>query len=132
MDGFTIYHNPRWGKSRQTLQLLRDNGVEPQIIEYLKNTPTADDLKDLSGKLGKGPSEFVRKGEADFKENNMKDVLSDDNALFRAMAQFPKVMERPIVVKGDRAVLGRPPENVLELLWTVYEYSRLYYGRDLW
>jgi len=95
---------------------LRDNGVEPQIIEYLKNTPTADDLKDLSGKLRKGPSEFVRKGEADFKENNVKEVIDDDDALFAAMEQFPKIIERPIVVKGEKAVMGRPPENVLELL----------------
>ena len=124
MDGFTIYHNPRWGKSRQTLQLLRDNGVEPHIIEYLKDNPTIEELKSLSNKLGKRPSEFVRKGEADFKENNMKDVMGNNNALFRAMAQFPKVMERPIVVKGEKAVMGRPTENVLELLWTVYEYTR--------
>jgi len=95
---------------------LRDNGVEPHIIEYLKDNPTIEELKSLSNKLGKRPSEFVRKGEADFKENNMKDVMGNNNALFRAMAQFPKVMERPIVVKGEKAVMGRPPENVLELL----------------
>ncbi len=74
-----------------------------------------DVLKDLSSKLGKRPSEFVRKGETDFKENNLKEVLDDDEALFAAMAKFPKIMERPIVVKGEKAVLGRPPENVLEL-----------------
>lgn len=74
-----------------------------------------DVLKDLSSKLGKRPSEFVRKGEKDFKENNLKEVLDDDEALFAAMAKFPKIMERPIVVKGEKAVLGRPPENVLEL-----------------
>lgn len=74
-----------------------------------------DELKDLSAKLGKRPSEFVRKGETDFKENNLKEVLDDNEALFAAMAKFPKIMERPIVVKGEKAVLGRPPENVLEL-----------------
>ena len=116
MDGFTIYHNPRWGKSRQTLQLLRDNGIEPNIIEYLKDIPTADELKNLSVKLEKHPNEFVRKGEADFKENNLKGLLDDDRALMKVMTQHPKIIERPIVVKGDKAVIGRPPENVISLI----------------
>ena len=116
MSGFTIYHNPRWGKSRQTLQLLRDNGIEPTIIEYLKDIPSEADFRTLSKQLGKRPSEFIRKGEADFKANNIGDLLDDDYAMTKAMATYPKIMERPIVVKGDQAVLGRPPENVLELL----------------
>ena len=116
MDGFTIYHNPRWGKSRQTLQLLRDNGIEPTIIEYLKDIPTGTTLKNLAAKLGKHPNQFVRKGEADFKENNLKGLLDDDRALMKAMTQHPKIIERPIVVKGDKSVIGRPPENVLDLL----------------
>ena len=116
MDGFTIYHNPRWGKSRQTLQLLRDNGIEPKIIEYLKEIPTKEGVQSLAQKLGKRPSEFVRKGEADFKENGIADILDNDEKMFKAMNQFPKIMERPIVVKGNKAVIGRPPENVLELL----------------
>lgn len=95
---------------------MRDNGIEPNIIEYLKNIPKADDLIDLSSKLGKRPKEFVRKGEADFKENNFKDTLDNDKALIAAMTHYPKIIERPIVVKGDKAVIGRPPENVLELL----------------
>ena len=116
MDGFTIYHNPRWGKSRQTLQLLRDNGIEPTIIEYLKEIPTKEGFQSLAQKLGKRPSEFVRKGEADFKENGIADILDNDEKMFKAMNQFPKIMERPIVVKGNKAVIGRPPENVLELI----------------
>ena len=111
-----IYHNPRWGKSRKTLQLLRDNGVEPTIIDYLKNVPTVKDLETLSAKLKMRPSEFIRKGESDFKENNLKEILNDDSNLFKAMSQFPKIIERPIVVKGEKAVMGRPPENVLDLL----------------
>ena len=95
---------------------MRDNGVEPTIIEYLKDAPTVEELKSLSEKMGIRPAEFVRKGEADFKENNLKEMLDNDNALFSAMTQFPKIIERPIVVKGNKAVLGRPPENVLELL----------------
>ena len=116
MDGFTIYHNPRWGKSRQTLQLLRDNGIEPTIIEYLKEIPTKEGFQSLAQKLGKRPSEFVRKGEADFKENGIADILDNDEKIFKAMNQFPKIMERPIVVKSNKAVIGRPPENVLDLI----------------
>ena len=116
MDGFTIYHNPRWGKSRQTLQLLRDNGIEPNIIEYLKDIPTADELKNLSVKLEKRPNEFVRKSEADFKENNLIETVDNESALIAAMTHFPKIIERPIVVKGNKAVIGRPPENALKLL----------------
>ena len=116
MDGFTIYHNPRWGKSRQTLQLLRDNGIEPTIIEYLKEIPTKEGFQSLAQKLGKRPSEFVRKGEADFKENGIADILDNDEKMFKAMNQFPKIMERPIVVKGNKAAIGRPPENVLDLI----------------
>ena len=116
MDGFTIYHNPRWGKSRQTLQLLRDNGIEPNIIEYLKNVPSKSDFRGFSEKLRKRPAEFVRKGEADFKANDIADILDDDEKMFNAMNQFPKIMERPIVVKGNKAAIGRPPENVLELI----------------
>ncbi len=116
MDGFTIYHNPRWGKSRQTLQLLRDNGIEPTIIEYLKDIPTGDILKDLAAKLGKHPNEFVRKGETDFKENNLQETLDNDRALIAAMTHFPKNIERPIVDKEDKAVIDRSPENVLELM----------------
>ena len=116
MDGFTIYHNPRWGKSRQTLQLLRDNGIEPTIIEYLKEIPTKEGFQSLAQKLGKRPSEFVRKGEADFKENGIADILDNDEKMFKVMTQFPKIMERPIVVKGNKAAIGRPPENVLDLI----------------
>jgi len=95
---------------------LRDNGIEPTIIEYLKDIPTGDILKDLAAKLGKHPNEFVRKGETDFKENNLQETLDNDRALIAAMTHFPKIIERPIVVKGDKAVIGRPPENVLELM----------------
>ena len=95
---------------------MRDNGVEPTIIEYLKDIPTGATLKDLAAKLGKYPNQFVRKGEADFKENNLQETLDNERALIAAMTHFPKIIERPIVVKGDKAVIGRPPENVLDLL----------------
>jgi len=95
---------------------VRDYGVEPTIIEYLKNIPTVEELESISTKLKMRPSEFIRKGESDFKENNIKEVLNDDSNLFKAMNQFPKIIERPIVVKGEKAAMGRPPENVLALL----------------
>ncbi len=82
----------------------------------MKEVPSAEDFQFLSRMLGKPPAEFIRKGEADFKENNMAAILDDDDKMFKAMNQFPKIMERPIVVKGDKAVLGRPPEDVLELI----------------
>ena len=95
---------------------MRDNGIEPTIIEYLKDIPTGATLKYLAAKLGKHPNQFVRKGEADFKENNLIETLDNERALIAAMTHFPKIIERPIVVKGDKAVIGRPPENVLDLL----------------
>ena len=110
----TIYHNPRCSKSRQTLALLEENGVEPTIVEYLKDPPSADTLKSVSKKLGLRPKDFVRKKEAEFKDLAID--LEDDDALYQAMNEFPKIIERPIVVKGSKAALGRPPENVLEIL----------------
>ena len=116
MDGFTIYHNPRWGKSRKALQLLRDNGIERIIIEYLKNIPSQVDFKSIAKMLNKRPLDFVRKSELDFKDNNIDKMLDDDAAMIDAMQKYPKIMERPIITKGNKAVIGRPPENILELL----------------
>ena len=82
----------------------------------MKAVPSEVDFQSLAQKSGKRPSEFVRKGEADFKENGIADILNNDEKMFKAMNQFPKIMERPIVVKGNKAVIGRPPENVLGLL----------------
>lgn len=111
----TIYHNPRCTKSRQTLERIREAGQEPQIVEYLKDTPTAEELKALLSKLGIGPQDLLRKGEAIYKEQYKGKELSDEEWV-EAMIAHPKLIERPIVVKGDKAVLGRPPENVDALL----------------
>ena len=111
----TIYHNPRCTKSRQTLERIREAGQEPQIVEYLKDIPTAEELKALLSKLGIGPQELLRKGEAIYKEQYKGKELSDEEWV-EAMITHPKLIERPIVVKGDEAVLGRPPENVDALL----------------
>lgn len=110
-----IYHNPRCAKSRQTLALLEGNGVEPEIILYLNNVPSLKELKSLIEKLGISPIQLVRKGELVWKENFKGKDLSDDE-IIQAMITYPKLIERPIVVKDQKAVLGRPPENVLELV----------------
>ena len=110
-----IYHNPRCSKSRQTLQLIQEKGAKVEIVEYLKNLPTEGELKEIIDQLGIKPAQLIRKGEADFKENFKGKDLSDSEWI-KAMTQFPKLIERPIVVKDNKAVLGRPPENVLELL----------------
>ena len=98
------------------MQLLRDHGVEPVIIEYLKNPPDEEVLRSLANMLGLKPSQFIRKGETDYKMLALKEQLNNDDILFNAMANYPKLMERPIAVAGKQACLGRPPEKVLELL----------------
>ena len=110
-----IYHNPRCAKSRQTLALLTENGVKPQVIEYLKDSLTTDDLNELIRLLGIEPLALVRKNEAIWKERFKGKELSDKE-LIKVMVKNPKLIERPIVVKQKKAVLGRPPENVLELI----------------
>jgi len=113
MSAVTIYHNPRCSKSRETLELLRSRGVEPTVIEYLKTPPTAAELSVLLAKLGKGPRDITRAKEA-AEAGIAKDL--DGEALVAALSANPAAIERPIVVKGDRARVGRPPESVLELL----------------
>lgn len=115
MADFTICHNPRCTKSRETLRLLQDKGIEPRVIEYLKEPPTAAQLKTLVAQLGIKPEQLVRKGEEIFKTTYAGKSLSDAQWI-EAMAKNPILIERPIVVSGKRAVLGRPPENVLQLL----------------
>ena len=115
MSDITIYHNPRCSKSRQTLELLRENGVDPEVVLYLETPPGESELKAIITKLGVPALELVRTKEEAFKSAGLSRD-SDDAALIAAMAEFPKLIERPIVIKGKQAVLGRPPENVLSLL----------------
>ena len=115
MSEFTIYHNPRCSKSRTTLALLEENSISPEIVLYLENPPGVDAINALLGKLGMSASQLVRRGEADFKGAGL-DKNSSDADIVAAMAVRPKLIERPIVIKGDKAVLGRPPENALALL----------------
>lgn len=112
---FVIYHNPRCSKSRATLALLKERGIEPKIIEYLNTPPTAKELKAIVNKLGIKPEALVRKGEAVYKEKFAGKALSDAQWI-EALASNPVLIERPIVVRGERAVIGRPPENVEQLL----------------
>ncbi|NQV83005.1 MAG: arsenate reductase (glutaredoxin) [Rhodospirillales bacterium] len=110
----TIYHNPRCSKSRQTLALLVENGIEPEVIEYLEAPPSAAELKKILTLLGIGPRGLLRKNEA--KDAGLDDPNMADDALIDAMAANPVVIERPIVVHNGRAALGRPPESVLDIL----------------
>ena len=110
-----IYHNPRCTKSRQTLALLQENGVRLEVVEYLKDLLTIEDLSELIEFLGIEPLALVRKNEAVWKEQFKGKELSDKEVI-KAMVENPKLIERPIVVKQKKAVLGRPPENVLQLI----------------
>lgn len=112
----TIYRNPRCSKSRQTLQLLRDRGIEPRIIEYLKAPPDAATLDDILGKLGMEPRALMRRKEAPYVELNLADESLDRAALIRAMVENPILIERPVVVNDGKVALGRPPESVLNIL----------------
>ena len=116
MANIIIYHNPKCSKSRQTLKLLRDHGIEPTIVEYLKTPPSAAQIKRLLGLLKMSPRELLRKKEADYSALNLADPKLSKDSLIKAMAEHPRLMERPIVVAGQRAVLGRPPEKVLDIL----------------
>ena len=111
-----IYHNPRCSKSRQTLALLEEKGVEPQVIHYLETPPSAKELKDILEALDLGPRDLMRKKEAPYKDLGLGDEGKTDAALIKAMVETPILIERPIVVNGKRAALGRPPESVLDIL----------------
>ena len=115
MSDFIIYHNPRCSKSRTTLALLQDRGIEPEVVLYLETPPDPGQICGLLHKLGMTAAQLVRRGEEAYKELGLGKHSSEDE-LVAAMAQRPRLIERPIVVHGGRAVLGRPPENVLELI----------------
>jgi len=110
-----IYHNPRCSKSRQTLQLLQEKGVAPEVVEYLKTPPAEPEIRDLLAKLGMGAFDLMRRGETVFKELGLSKDSGED-ALVRAMAEHPILIERPIVVNGAKAAIGRPPEAALGVL----------------
>jgi arsenate reductase (glutaredoxin) len=115
MSDYTIYHNPRCSKSRETLALLEHAGATPRIVEYLKTPPTAAELKAIVAKLGIEPEQLVRKGEDVYKTSYAGKTLTAAQWI-DAMVKHPVLIERPIVIKGKQAILGRPPENVKKLL----------------
>ena len=116
MSNYSIYHNPRCSKSRQTLAILVENNIEPEKILYLEQVPTAEQLFSILDKLGITARELLRKGEAAYKDLDLKNTSLSDTELVQYMCEYPKLIERPIVIKGNKAILGRPPENVLALI----------------
>jgi arsenate reductase len=110
-----IWHNPRCSKSRQTMEILTEKGVEAEVFKYLETTPSAQDITEVLKKLGISARELMRTKEDEYKTLNLKDE-TDEKKLIEAMATHPKLIERPIVIVGDKAVLGRPPEKVLEII----------------
>ncbi len=115
MHTLTIYHNPRCSKSRAACALIAESGVKAKVIDYLTTPPSRDELRALLAKLGMRAGELVRRGEAVFKENYQGRELSDEQWL-DALLAYPILIERPIVVRGEHAVIARPPEKVLGLL----------------
>jgi arsenate reductase len=116
LKSVTIYHNPRCTKSRQTLALLEQRGIKPKVIEYLVTPPTEAELKRLLKLLGISPRELLRTKEEEFKQAKLDKPDVTDAEIIRAIIKYPRLMERPIVVIGNKAALGRPPENVLKIL----------------
>ncbi len=111
-----IYHNPRCSKSRQTLALLQERGVEPEVVEYLKTPPSAAELANILALLEISPRQLMRTKEALYKELQLADESLSEAQLLQAMVEHPKLIERPIVLANGRAAIGRPPENVLAIL----------------
>lgn len=116
MSNISIYHNPRCSKSRAALALLEENDINPEIILYLDNPPTAEELQALLQKLGMGIRDILRRSEPEFEEFGLGDDSLSEEIVFDIVCRHPRLIERPIVVKGDRAIIGRPPENVLQLI----------------
>ncbi|WP_181295326.1 arsenate reductase (glutaredoxin) [Pseudomonas sp. Q2-TVG4-2] len=116
MTELTLYHNPRCSKSRGALELLEQRGLNPTVIRYLETPPSAAELKQILTRLGISPRQLLRSGEEEYKTLNLTDPSLTDAEIIEAMITHPKLIERPILVAGDVAVVGRPPEKVLEIL----------------
>ena len=112
----TIYHNPLWSKSRKSVEILQEKKLSYTIIEYIKKGLTVEEVKKISCKLDLSPSHFIRKKDKTFKEKNVESILSDDQKLFKIISENPKLLERPIVIQEDRAIIARPAELLHEFL----------------
>lgn len=115
-DEVRIFHNPRCSKSRQTMDILKNNDVDVAIVEYLKTPPNCAELDELLGMLGIEPRDLMRKHEKPYKENNLDNPELTREQLVQAMVDNPILIERPIVISGNKAIIGRPPEKVLDIL----------------
>ena len=111
-----IFHNPRCSKCRQTMEILNDKGVQAEVVEYLKTPPGKAELNEILDMLGLQPRELMRTHEAEFKDNNLDDDSLSRDQLIDAMIKYPKLIERPIVINNGKAVIGRPPEKILDIL----------------
>lgn len=116
MSDITFYHNPRCSKSREALALLRERGVEPQVVEYLQTPPDAAELKAILGRLGLSAQDILRRKEPEYLQLGLANARMTEDGLIDVMVRHPKLIERPIAVRGGKAAIGRPPENVLALL----------------
>ena len=115
-DKIQILHNPRCSKSRQTKEILDNQGVDAAVVEYLKTPPTTEQLTEILDMLGLAPRELMRKHESPYKDNNLDDESLTREQLIQAMVDNPILIERPIVISGNKAAIGRPPEKVLDIL----------------
>ena len=116
MSTIKIYHNPRCSKSRQTLEIIENTGAKPEVIKYLDNPPSVSEIKSVLTLLNLTARELMRKGEAEYKDNNLSDKSLSEDELVQLMVKYPKVIERPIVLSNGKAVIGRPPESVLDII----------------
>ncbi|OLU30391.1 arsenate reductase (glutaredoxin) [Pseudomonas sp. PA27(2017)] len=116
MTELTLYHNPRCSKSRAALQLLEERDLQPVVVHYLDTPPSAAELREVLNKLGLPPRQLLRSGEDEYRELGLANQALSDEDLIEAMAAHPRLIERPILIAGERAAIGRPPENILELL----------------
>ena len=115
-DKVIIYHNPKCSKSRETLQILQDNNIEPEIIDYLEDPPAAQKLKEIIAMLGISARDLIRSGEPEYKDAGLDDDRLSDNDIIEAIGQNPVLLQRPIVISNNRAIIGRPPGRVLEII----------------
>ena len=120
MKKILIYHNPNWSKSKNSLRILEDLNIDYEVINYLKDPPSIDDLKIISKKLNLRPKQFIRKGEKDFLNNSINCFIDDDTKLFELMNMYPKIIERPIILINEKGCIGRPPENIYKIIWIYF------------
>tara|TARA_Y100000746_G_C15434905_1_gene420208 strand:- start:1134 stop:1484 length:351 start_codon:yes stop_codon:yes gene_type:complete len=116
MSDIKIYHNPRCSKSREALKLIKDKGIDPEIIDYLKLVPSEDDIREILNKLDIDPIEIVRKGEQAYKDQTKSKRPLNDHEIIRMLHAYPKTIERPIIIKNNKAIIARPPEKVLDFI----------------